>query len=262
MKTLYIDCVNGVCADMIISGLRALGAETEAGFEEDMRELIHRVVEHGEYEHGHDHDGCVHGEHEHHYEHSAHEHEHNEHTHDEHEHHYHSHGASYTAIKEVIRRAPMTESARKTAQKIYETIARAEAKVHEATLETVHFHEVGRAEAIINIASAAVMLDSIGADRIVCSEIHDGRGTIECSHGIIPVPVPAVRAMMESCDYTFKTEPVETELVTPSGLGMLIGMGAECRERPQGGVLAKGIGYGGRDTGRGGMEIYIIDEER
>ena len=249
MKTLYIDCVNGVCADMIISGFRALGAETEAGFEGDMRELIHRVVEHGEYEHGHDHDGCAHGEHEHHHEH--------EHAHA----HAHVHGASYTAIKEVIRRAPMTENARKTAQKIYETIARAEAKVHEATLETVHFHEVGRAEAIINITSAAAMLDSIGADRIVCSEIHDGQGTIECSHGIIPVPVPAVRAMMESCDYTFKTEPVETELVTPSGLGILIGMGAECRERPQGGVLAKGIGYGGRDTGRGGMEIYIIDEE-
>ena len=41
MKTLYLDCKNGVCADMIISGLRALGAETEAGFEEDMSQLIH-----------------------------------------------------------------------------------------------------------------------------------------------------------------------------------------------------------------------------
>jgi len=108
---------------------------------------------------------------------------------------------------------------------------------------------------------AAAMLDSMGVDKIVCSEVCDGCGTIECSHGIIPVPVPAVKAMMDSCDYVFKTEPVSTELVTPSGLGMLIGMGAECAPRPEGSIIAKGIGYGGRDTGRGGMEIYIIEEE-
>lgn len=247
MKTLYIDCTNGVCADMVISGLRALGAETESGFEEDMGVLIHRVVEHGEYEHEHDnhheHGGCTH-----------------EHSHTHHSH-LHGSGASYAAVKEVLLRAPLTEGARETAQRIYETIARAEAKVHKAALENVHFHEVGRAEAIINIAKAAVMLNSMGVDRIVCSEICDGQGSIECSHGIIPVPVPAVKAMMETCDYIFKTEPVDTELVTPSGLGMLIGMGAECLPRPLGSIIAKGIGYGGRDTGRGGMEIYLIEEE-
>lgn len=255
MKTLYLDCKNGVCADMIISGLRALGAETEAGFEEDMSQFIHRVIEHGEYEQGDHHES---GESEHCCNAGAH------HAHGDekgHLHHLHSHGVSYAAIKEVLGRAPMTESAKQTAQKIYETIARAEARVHKATLETVHFHEVGRAEAIINIAKAAAMLDSMGVDKIVCSEVCDGCGTIECSHGIIPVPVPAVKAMMDSCDYVFKTEPVSTELVTPSGLGMLIGMGAECAPRPEGSIIAKGIGYGGRDTGRGGMEIYIIEEE-
>ena len=59
MKTLYIDCTSGVCADMLLSGFRALGAEVETGFEEEMRRLIHTVTEHCEdghcHLHAHDH---------------------------------------------------------------------------------------------------------------------------------------------------------------------------------------------------------------
>ncbi len=245
MKTLYIDCTSGVCADMLLSGFRALGAEVETGFEEEMRRLIHTVTEHCQdghcHLHAHDH-GDAHDK---------------EHVHD----HTHAHGASYAAVREVLRLAPLSENARNTARRIYETIALAEAKVHGETLETVHFHEVGRMQAILNVASVAVMIDMMGVDRIICSEIHDGQGTIQCSHGIIPVPVPAVKAMMDTCSYVFKTIPIDTELVTPSGLAMLIGMGAEYGARPQGGVLAKGIGYGDRSTGRSGMEIYLIEEE-
>lgn len=247
MKTLYMDCSSGVCADMILSGFRALGAETDAGFEEEVRHLIHHGIEHGGFEpnpeQGHTHQGHGHG-----------------HAHEAGHAHHHAHGASYAAIREVLRRAPMTEKAREIAEKIYETIARAEAEVHGATMETVHFHEVGRPQAILNIVSAAAMLDQMGIDRMLCSEICDGQGTIECSHGVIPVPVPAVRAMMAKCDYTFRTIPVDTELVTPSGLGMLIGMGAECAPQPDGGILARAVGRGGRDTGKNGMEILLIEE--
>lgn len=245
MKTLYIDCTNGVCADMFISGFRGLGVEVPEGLEEDVLHAVHHVLEdhghsHGDGHHHHDDHGAGHG-----------------HSHD----HAHAHGTSYQDVKHIIAHVKADDRAKETAQEIYRAIAVAEAKVHEATLDTVHFHEVGRPQAIVNVMTVAAMLTEIGADRIVCSEIHDGQGTIECSHGVIPVPVPAVRAMMDSCDYVFKQEAVETELVTPSGLGMLIGMRAVCASRPQGSIIAKGIGYGGRDTGRGGMEIYLIDEE-
>ena len=250
MKTLYIDCGSGVCADMILSGFRALGAETNMGFEEEVRGLIHHGIEHGGFEPNPE-QGC----------HPAHDSAQQAHEHGEAHSHHHAHGASYAAIREVLRRAPMTENARKTAEKIYETIARAEAEVHGATLATVHFHEVGRPQAILNIVSAAAMLDQMGVDRIVCSEVCDGQGTIECSHGVIPVPVPAVRAMMANCDYVFRTIPIDTELVTPSGLAMLIGMGAECAPQPNGGIIARAFGRGGRDTGRNGMELLLIEEE-
>ena len=250
MKTLYIDCGSGVCADMILSGFRALGAETDMGFEEEVRGLIHHGIEHGGFEPNPE-QGC----------HPAHDSAQQTHEHGEAHSHHHAHGASYAAIREVLRRAPMTENARKTAEKIYETIARAEAEVHGATLETVHFHEVGRPQAILNIVSAAAMLDQMGVERIVCSEVCDGQGTIECSHGVIPVPVPAVRAMMANCDYVFRTIPIDTELVTPSGLAMLIGMGAEYAPQPNGEIIARAFGRGGRDTGRNGMELLLIEEE-
>lgn len=262
MKTLYIDCTNGVCADMFISGFRALGVEAEFmpfdEFEMFLHEMQHHLEDsHGLGGHGHHHDGHGHT-----HDHGGHHHD----DHDAHDHHHngdHHHGSnsSYQFIKGVMRHLPLPLKTRDIAEKIYKIIALAEAEVHGATLETVHFHEVGRPQAIYNAVTVAMQVTEIGADRIICSEVHDGHGTIECSHGVIPVPVPAVRAMMKNCAFTFVTADVETEMVTPSGLGMLIGIGAKPGEKPEGSIIAKGTGFGGRDTGRGGMEIYLIDEE-
>ena len=287
MKTLYIDCTNGVCADMFISGFRALGVEAEFMPFDEFEVFLHEMQHHledsqglgrgeGGHEHGHSHGGHEHGHGE-----DGHEHSHGGHGEDGHGHshgadgHHHSSMSSYQFIKGVIRHLPLPLKVRDIAEKIYKTIALAEAEVHGATLETVHFHEVGRPQAIYNAITVAMQVAEIGADRIVCSDVYDGHGTIECSHGVIPVPVPAVRAMMKNCNFNFVTADVETEMVTPSGLGMLIGIGAkpdckseggcsgkfECVGRPAGSIIAKGTGYGGRDTGRGGMEIYLIDEE-
>ena len=223
MKTLYIDCSCGVCADMLVSGLRALGADDDFAFPEDLSRIV--IDAYGK-------EGSA-G----------------------------THGASYNAVRRAVSEMPVSGEVKDTALSIYDVIAQAESEVHRATPETVHFHEVGRTEAVINIVRISYMLHLISPDRIVCSDIHDGKGTIECSHGIIPVPVPAVKAMMKRCSgYVFVTDDVETEMVTPSGLASLIGMGAEHGERPEGTVCLKGTGYGKRETGKGGMEIYLIEE--
>jgi len=234
MKKLYIDCTNGVCSDMVLSALLGLGMDVDC---EAKHELEHTLnIEHS---HHHDH-------------------------HHDHHHHEHSH-RSYKEICKIINEAPISPNAKATALEIYSVIAHAEAFVHETTMEEVHFHEVGRPEAILNIISIAVCLDATGADEILCSDIHDGKGVIECSHGIIPVPVPAVMAIRDdertkALGYTYVTEEVETELVTPSGLGILVGIGAKQAEYPQGSVIARATGYGTRDTGRGGLEITLIEE--
>ena len=113
----------------------------------------------------------------------------------------------------------------------------------------------------LNIAGIAAGLEDLGVQEILCSELHDGKGFIECSHGRIPVPVPAVMAMRETCDYVFATEDIETEMVTPSGLGVLMGIGAKYTEdMPRGRVVKTAVAKGGRDTGKEGLKAFLIEE--
>lgn len=168
----------------------------------------------------------------------------------------HYHSRSYGDIKKIINEGELSPRAKEIALKTYEAIAIAEAEVHEETVETVHFHEVGRAKAIENIVGAAIALDSLNPEGVYCSAIHDGHGTILCSHGEIPVPVPAVAAMMKVCDYDFVTDDIETEMVTPTGLALLIGMDAQKGELSA--IKKTGVGKGTRDIGRGGLKVHII----
>ncbi len=254
---MYIDCSNGISGDMALKALLEAGADS--GFVEAEREKMHAAIHKAEQEdcgeaadhyHGHDHD---HHSHEH-----GHEHDHNDQDH--HDHH-HDHGQrGYRQIMELIGAAGLEEQTEKYLTDIYTVIAKAEAEVHGADLDTVHFHEVGRGEAILNLTGTAAAAASLKPGRIICSPVHDGHGTIKCSHGVIPVPVPAVAAMKKYCDYTFVQDDVDTEMVTPSGLGVLIGLGAAPGEKPEGEPSASGEGKGSRDIGRDhGLVISIYE---
>ena len=170
------------------------------------------------------------------------------------------HHRSYKEVKAIIENSFMTDKVRATAYAIYDVIARAEAKVHGTTVEDVHFHEVGRDQAIRNIVGVSGAFNSLFITEVYCSAIHDGTGTIQCSHGEIPVPVPAVKAMMEESDLEFVTdEEVKTEMVTPSGLAVLMGIGAKyVPEMPEGVLLQDVTIKGGRDTGKDGLRVCLI----
>ena len=234
MKTLYIDCTNGVSGDMVLRALCDL-----AGTDGTTAPLV-GVHEH-HHEHHHDHD---------------------------HEHH---HGRSYAEVQTIIDgQEQFTAKARQTARDIYAVIAKAEASVHEKTLETVHFHEVGRDQAIANALGIGAALDIIRPDRILVSKINDGSGFVDCAHGRIPVPVPAVQAMMDECGTVYPAlkfntcTDVDTEMVTPSGLAAVIGMGAVPADSGmmfmEGQITSETEAKGTRDTGRGGLRMYIIEK--
>ena len=243
MKTLYIDCTNGVSGDMVLSALNCLAGT--AGESAPLK-AAHT------HEHHHDHD------HEHHHDH-------------DHEHSHEHHGRSYEDVKRIIdAQDQYTAKARQTARDIYAVIARAEAGVHGMTLETVHFHEVGRDQAIANALGIGAALDVISPDRILVSKINDGKGFVDCAHGRIPVPVPAVQAMMDECGKTYPTlkfgtcADVDTEMVTPSGLAAVIGIGSVPAESGmmfmEGRITGETEAMGTRDTGRGGLRVYIIEK--
>ena len=173
----------------------------------------------------------------------------------------HSH-RSYAEVKDMIRSCSISPGAKEKALSIYAVIAEAEASVHGTTVEDVHFHEVGRRKAMENVIGLSACMDALGADKVLCSEICDGKGQIECSHGTIPVPAPAVMAMRERCGLVFTTdESVKTEMVTPTGLASLIGLGAvHCEGMPAGTAVRKSVAYGARDTGKGGgLTAYLLE---
>lgn len=256
-KHLHIDCTRGISGDMILASLVDLGVHPDSlisglsGFgwtvspknfrreERDGASGLNIYFEAPAVPHSHGGD---------------HHHDHHEQPQD------HSH-RSFREIEALIRKSPLTGAIKDTAIAIYETIGEAEARVHETDLDHVHFHEVGRDTAIMNVVGVAICLEVLQIGRITCSDLHDGTGFIECSHGRIPVPVPAVRAMLEGTAYRLVQEDVETEMVTPSGLGILKGIKAQPVSTVPGRIMATGTGFGKKDTGRPqGVRAYLLDK--
>ncbi|MBQ9016442.1 MAG: DUF111 family protein [Firmicutes bacterium] len=230
MRMIYLDCSNGISGDMVLNALADLSEDPES-----VRANIERirgvVLEKGADPYGpsHIHEHGHHHGHEHHH---GHDHAHgHEHGHGPEHHSGHSH-RSYREVMEIISQMPVSSRVKRTAEQIYAVIAKAESAVHGDPLETLHFHEVGRDQAIANVLGVAICLDSIRPDQVIVSEICDGQGTVQCAHGVLNVPVPAVKAMLDSCDLAYRQTEHEGEMVTPSGLAMVLGIGAETGERP------------------------------
>ena len=181
-----------------------------------------------EYLHGHHHKGH---ENNHFYDHNhAHEDE-AEHFHS-HEHN-HAHGAGsaqdrhhheHRGIKEItyiIEHSAMTENAKKIALRIFEILAEAESKAHNVPVDQVHFHEVGAVDSIVDIVSVAVCLDDLDVTEVIVPVLWEGRGTVRCQHGILPIPVPAVANIVSANHLYLKMTEVEGELVTPTGAAIV-----------------------------------------
>ncbi len=222
-----------------------------------------------EHEHAHDH-GHGH-DHDHEHEHAldyghdhGHDHEHDHahgHDHDHehgHSHAHEAHGRTYAEIRELIDRAGLDEAVRRTAQSIFAVIAEAEAAVHGVAIADVHFHEVGAIDSIVDIVGAALALESLDIHEVVCSPLVDGSGTIRCQHGIIPVPVPAVARMLQGTSIPFRTCEVPTELITPTGMGIVKALCRRFGSMPSLQVSAVGYGFGQREIGRlNALRVFV-----
>ncbi len=172
-----------------------------------------------------------HHEHIHHEENTGHSHEEfPEHIHDEetHEHtHSHTHHHEHRGMKEIreiLSACVMTERARALALKIFEVLARAEAKAHGVSLEEVHFHEVGAIDSIVDIVAAAVCLDNLDITKVIVLRLCEGTGSVRCQHGILPVPVPAVANIIEAYGLPVQFSDTKGELITPTGAAIVAAM--------------------------------------
>lgn len=282
MKVLYFDCFSGISGDMAMGALIDLGIDHNVlknelakleldGYTLEINKKSQRgifgtdvkvVLEHSHHElddthddhhnnHNHNHDDNH--NHGHHHEHS-HEHSH-EHGHEHsHEHtHGHHHGdtvRNFKDIQDIIDKSSLNPKVKELSIKIFKEIAIAEAQVHNKAVDEVHFHEVGAVDSIVDIVGTAICLNLLGVDKVFSSPMHDGRGFIECQHGIIPVPVPAVMEMLKDSNIPLVTEDINTELITPTGMGIIKSISSGFGNMPAMAIDRIGYGMGKRETGR------------
>lgn len=136
--------------------------------------------------------------------------------HHHHEHHHH-HGRHLAEILDIIDATDMADSAKALAGKMFHIVAEAESLAHHMPLEEVHFHEVGAIDSIVDIIAAAVTFDSLGITDVIIPCLTEGRGTVRCQHGVLPVPVPATMNIIESYDMPLTIMEAKGEYVTPTG---------------------------------------------
>ena len=159
--------------------------------------------------------------------------------------HSHEQGRGLTEIRRIISAASISEGAKKTAIAIFEALGRAEAKIHNTSVESVHFHEVGAVDAIVDIVCAAVGVEALGVDEIICSSLNVGGGMVKCAHGTFPVPAPAtVELLKEASVYS---SGLQAEMVTPTGAAIVKTLASRFAAFPEMKIEKSGYGAGSRD---------------
>ena len=187
------------------------------------------------------------------------------HSHDEQHHEGAGHEHTHRGLKEIIeiiRQGQLTERAKDTAIKIFRILAQAEAKAHGVPMEEVHFHEVGAVDSIVDIVAAAVCLDNLDITEVIVPFLCEGRGTVRCQHGILPVPVPAVANIVEAYQLPVRLTDMEGELVTPTGAAIVAAVRTEVRIPEQFAVNRIGIGAGKRNYERPSLLRAMLIEEK
>ncbi len=254
---LYLECTNGISGDMFVGALLDLGAEEEelkkklatlplSGYEIKIRRVKKAgldmcdfdVVLDEEHE-NHDHDiAYLYG------------HKNGETCAEEEPGGNHQAHRGMKEIREVFRGSALTDEESKKALHIFQILAEAEAKVHGESVDSVHFHEVGAVDSIVDIAAAAICLTNLGITEVVVPTLTEGTGTVRCQHGILPVPVPAVLEIVRAHEIPLETAPVEAELVTPTGAAIVAAIRTQKELPARYQVVETGMGSGKRDYGR------------
>lgn len=248
MRILYLDCFSGISGDMLVGALCDLGADI-GRLREELRKLscggefdvdvrrerrgalegakfeVRPVEVHGHrhgHHHGHGHEGAegpgpfvAGGEH--------------------------GHGhRGFLEIRAMIEGSSLSAGVKSRAVSVFRRIAEAEGRAHGMPPDEVHFHEVGALDSIADIVAACVAMELLGVDDVWASEPQEGRGFVECAHGPLPIPVPAVVEILKGLPFSQTDEP--HELITPTGAALFAEFVS--RVTPWRGLRVERVGYG------------------
>jgi pyridinium-3,5-bisthiocarboxylic acid mononucleotide nickel chelatase len=273
MKIAYLECQTGIAGDMCLgalvdagvplaylnSHLDRLGIQSEYKLRStqvhhngqiatkvhvDLTAIEPSTESKTEHGHHHHHDESKH-EHDAHHHHHDDEHEH-KHEHDAHHHHHHydTPQRNLPQIEELINGANLPSKAAEWSLDIFRKLAIAEGAVHGIDPSEVHFHEVGAVDAIVDIVGTCLGLDYLEIDKIYCSPLPTGGGTVRAAHGILPVPVPAVLKLFSAHQVPVYSNGIDRELVTPTGAAIAVTLATGFGAPPPMQLQSIGLGAG------------------
>lgn len=235
MKIVYFDCFSGISGDMVLGALVDTGIDpyyiktelSKLKLDEEFNLDFHKTEKHG-----------ISG--------TQAKVEVRDHS-QESNHHKHSHVPSrhLTDIFNLIDASELDTTVREKAKHIFDRLAEAEAKVHNTKKENVHLHEVSGIDSIVDIVGAVIGLNKLKAEKIYASPLSLGHGFVECSHGMMPVPVPGTMALLQ--DIPIRQTDIPKELVTPTGAAIISTLADKFGGMPNMTVSNVGYGAGSRD---------------
>jgi pyridinium-3,5-bisthiocarboxylic acid mononucleotide nickel chelatase len=155
---------------------------------------------------------------------------------------------TWANVRDLLERADLAEPVRARALDVFARLAGAEATAHRVAPEQVHFHEVGALDAVADVVGAAAGLATLAVDDVVASEVALGGGMVRAAHGLLPVPGPAVLALLADAGAPVRGGPVPYELCTPTGAAILASAAGSWGDLPPMTIAAVGVGAGTRDV--------------
>ena len=170
----------------------------------------------------------------------SHTHFHEEHTPEELPAHEHTHGRSLSAIRILIQTAALSEPIKQTAIKTFELLGQSEAKIHNVSVDEIHFHEVGAVDAIVDIVAGSAGIHHLQIGKWYSSPLNVGGGMVVCAHGTFPVPAPATADLLRG--FPTYSAHVQKELVTPTGAALIRALDPVFGQQPA--MTVEHIGYG------------------
>jgi len=125
---------------------------------------------------------------------------------------------SWPSIRDQVVGAPLDEAVRARALAVLGRLAKVEAEIHGVSVEEVHFHELSAADTLVDVVGAVTLLAELGVERVVCSPLPLGRGTVAAAHGVLPLPAPATARLLQGAPVV--GVELEAETVTPTGAAL------------------------------------------
>ncbi|MFH2047639.1 MAG: nickel pincer cofactor biosynthesis protein LarC [Pseudomonadota bacterium] len=126
---------------------------------------------------------------------------------------------NYSQILSLLSESSLSADVKEMSISVFEVIAEAEAMIHACPKGKVHFHELGGVDSIVDIVGTALCINYLGITKLYSSKIPISSGFVNCQHGTIPVPPPAVLSILK--DVPVYGVDIKKEIVTPTGAAIV-----------------------------------------